>query len=89
MEKGKSWEDVLKLCESLESMFSEHIVVIAETLDGEKTEVELREILSENGELKEGYKGIGKYVRGVNFKDIIRLLAYYKSLNQKELTKSE
>lgn len=80
---------VVKRLKALEDRVPADVVIIAETVKGEIVEARVKDVISEDGELKEGYIGIGEaegrlVIKGNGLKDLDRLLTYFKAEAEKD-----
>ena len=77
-------KDLLKRIEALERQVPTALVIFAETESGETIEDKVKNVLSDTGELLEGFKGVGNYENNIivadggNLRDIDRVFRYFK-----------
>lgn len=75
-------KSVLKRIKALEDKAPSDLIIYAITDQGEVTEGEVKDIITEDGELKEGYSGVGVMDVGLvkdgnSLKDLDRILSYF------------
>jgi hypothetical protein len=73
-------KSIVKRLEALEKKVPSDLIICAVTEDGELTKGRVKDIITKDGELKEGFSGIGDsgklVVSGSNLKDLERILKH-------------
>ena len=69
---------ILSRVKALEENLPEDLVIYAETKDKEVVEAKVKDVLTEDGELKEDFSNIGGVVKGNNLKDLDRVLSFFR-----------
>lgn len=82
-------KSILNRLKALEDKKPSDLIMKAYTESGELTEGRVKDILMEDGELKEGFSGIGMnsgslVVSGNNLKDLDRILSHFRREAEKE-----
>lgn len=80
-------KSILKRLESLESKAPSELHINAICDNGESIEEKVKDVLTEDGELREGFSGIGTCTKGNSVKDIKRILRYHKRVAEMEIKK--
>lgn len=83
-------KSILNRIKALEERKSNSLVIYAITDKGEMTEGKVKDIITEDGELKEGFSGIGCIDKGIvssgaNLKDLDRVLNHIRNEAEKDI----